>query len=132
MASRRLGQWLDVQGHRYLRDPGAIVVALSETLVFSCGSHYKAHMESAHFDPRARKRTVSLTLNGDLYAQAKAAGINASRVAEAALAQALKARRAEALAAEIRQDREALARYVAEHGDPAAELRELFASPDAT
>ncbi|MGH7091768.1 MAG: type II toxin-antitoxin system CcdA family antitoxin, partial [Stellaceae bacterium] len=89
------------------------------------------HMESTHFDHRARKRTVSLTLNGDLYAKAKAAGINASRVAETALAEALKTRRAEILSAEIRQDREALARYVAEHGDPAAELREMFAPPDA-
>jgi antitoxin CcdA len=88
-------------------------------------------MEATEFDARARKRTVSLTLNGDLYAKAKAAGINASRVAEAALAQALKARRAELLSAEIQQDREALARYVAHHGDPAAELHELF-PPDAT
>jgi hypothetical protein len=31
----------------------------------------------------------------------------------------------------IRPDREALARYVAAHGDPAAELREMFeAAPD--
>lgn len=90
-----------------------------------------SHVKSTQFDPRARKRTVSLTLNGDLYAKAKAAGINASRVAEAALAEALRARRREILSAEIRQDREALARYVAVHGDPAAELRGMFAPPDA-
>src|SRR5690606_11847938 len=38
------------------------------------------------YDHSARKRTVSLTLNGDLYAKAKELGINASRVAEEALA----------------------------------------------
>ena len=43
------------------------------------------------FDPSAKKRTVSLTLNSDLYAKAKERGINASQVAEAALAEALAA-----------------------------------------
>ena len=83
-------------------------------------------MASALFDVAARKRTVSLTINADLYARSKAAGINASRVAEAALAAALRAREAEVLRDEIRRDQEALARYVEEHGDPAAELREMF------
>ncbi len=31
-------------------------------------------MRNPIFDPMARKRTVSLTLNGDLYAKAKARG----------------------------------------------------------
>ena len=83
-------------------------------------------MPSALFDAAARKRTVSLTINGDLYAKTRAAGINASRVAEEALAAALRAREAEVLLDEIRRDQEALARYVAEYGDPAAELREMF------
>jgi post-segregation antitoxin (ccd killing protein) len=83
-------------------------------------------MPAALFDAAARKRTVSLTINGDLYARTKAAGINASRVAEAALAEALRRRQAEVLRGEIRRDQRALARYVAEHGDPAAELREMF------
>jgi len=83
------------------------------------------------FDRSARKRTVSLTVNADLYAKARAAGINASRVAEAALAQALAAHQAERLRAEIRQDIDVLARYVAEHGDPAAELREMFEAGNA-
>jgi hypothetical protein len=34
------------------------------------------------------------------------------------------------LRAEIRQDMKALAAYIAEHGDPAAELRELFEGRD--
>jgi post-segregation antitoxin (ccd killing protein) len=90
-------------------------------------------MPSALFDATARKRTVSLTVNGDLYTKVKAAGINASRVAEEALADALRRRQAEVLQDEIRRDQRALARYVAEHGDPAAELREMFEPPcDAT
>jgi post-segregation antitoxin (ccd killing protein) len=88
-------------------------------------------MQLPLFDAGARKRTVSLTVNSDLYAKTRAAGINASRVAEEALAQALRQKLAEALRDEIRQDREALARYVADHGDPAAELREMFEPHDA-
>ncbi|HUD62574.1 MAG TPA: type II toxin-antitoxin system CcdA family antitoxin [Acetobacteraceae bacterium] len=88
-------------------------------------------MQDTPYDSTARKRTVSLTLNGDLYAKVRAAGMNASRIAEAALAQALKAREAEILRGEIRQDMKALADYIAEHGDPAAELRDMFDPPDA-
>ena len=88
-------------------------------------------MLDAPYDTAARKRTVSLTLNSDLYAKVRAAGMNASRIAEAALAQALKTREAEVLRAEIRQDMKALADYITEHGDPAAELREMFDPPDA-
>jgi post-segregation antitoxin (ccd killing protein) len=89
-------------------------------------------MRSPLFDERARKQTVSLTINSDLYAKVRAAGINASRVAEEALARALRDKQTETLRQEIKQDREALAKYVAEHGDPAAELREMFEqSPDA-
>jgi antitoxin CcdA len=88
-------------------------------------------MQPVLFNPRARKQTVSLTVNSDLYARTKALGINASRVAEAALAQALREKQAELLRAEIRQDMMTLAEYVAAHGDPAAELREVFGPPDA-
>ncbi len=73
-------------------------------------------MRSKLFEPGAPKRTVSVTLNSDLYAKAKAAGLNASRVAEEALAQAYADKCAEALAAEIRQDLEAANRYVEQHG----------------
>lgn len=86
-------------------------------------------MTMALFDARACKRTVNLTVNSDLYAKAKAAGINASRVAEAALADALRERMAAALREDIRRDRDALAAYVAAHGDPAAELRALYGDP---
>ncbi len=73
----------------------------------------------------------SLTVNIDLHAKSKAADINASRVAEAALREALREAQRAVLRREIQQDRDALARYLAEHGDPAAELREMFAPPDA-
>ena len=76
-------------------------------------------MRNAHFDQAARKRTVSLTVNSDLYAKAKRAGINASQIAEEALANALERRLAEQARAEIRQDLEAYNLYVAEHGSPA-------------
>ena len=69
-------------------------------------------MRKPVFDPSAKKRTVSLTLNADLYAKAKAEGINASQVAEEALAQALKARLSE------------------KHGSPTEMLREYLAERD--
>jgi post-segregation antitoxin (ccd killing protein) len=52
-------------------------------------------MPTPLFDSRARKQTVSLTMNSDLYARTRALGINASRVADAALAQALREKQAE-------------------------------------
>lgn len=73
-------------------------------------------MRNPPYDPAARKRTVSLTLNADLYAKAKGAGINLSKVAEAALAQALAQHLAEQARAEIRQDLAALSAFVEAHG----------------
>lgn len=88
-------------------------------------------MQNMHYDARAGKRTVSLTLNRDLYAKVRAAGMNASRIAEAALARALEMHETEKLREEIRRDTIAVAAYVAKHGDPVAEWRELFEGPDA-
>lgn len=88
-------------------------------------------MEVALYDTSARRQTVSLTVNRDLYAKVRAAGINASRVAEAALSQALKAYETERLREEIRQDMRALAEYLERHGDPVAEWREIFEGDDA-
>ncbi len=87
-------------------------------------------MQTPLFDAAARKQTVSLTINGDLYARIRTVGIDASRVAEAALARALCEKQAELLRAEIRRDMVALADYVAAHGDPAGELREMFEAVD--
>ncbi|MBX9792660.1 MAG: type II toxin-antitoxin system CcdA family antitoxin [Burkholderiaceae bacterium] len=87
-------------------------------------------MRKPVFDRRAKKRTVRLTLNADLYAKAKAHGINASQVAEAALAQALEARSAAKVRAEIAKDMAALNAYVAKHGSPAEMLRDYLAERD--
>jgi len=68
------------------------------------------------FDPKAPKQTVSVTLNSDLYAKAKSVGINASQVAEEAIADEYSKRRKEALLKELRQDLAAVERYEEEHG----------------
>jgi post-segregation antitoxin (ccd killing protein) len=61
-------------------------------------------VRSSKYNLRAPKQTVSLTLNSDLYAQAKALDINDSKIAEEALANAVDRRKAEKLMAEIRSD----------------------------
>jgi antitoxin CcdA len=88
-------------------------------------------MTETLFDRSARKQSVSLSINGDLYARAQASGIDTSRVAEEALARALAARATDQVRAEVRQDMEALTEYVAKHGDPGAAYRAMFAPPDA-
>jgi post-segregation antitoxin (ccd killing protein) len=88
-------------------------------------------MRNSPFDPSARKRTVSLTLNADLYAQAKAAGINLSRVAEEALAQALMRRLAEQAKADIQRDLQALNAFVESNGSFGEMVREHYAAVDS-
>ncbi len=44
------------------------------------------------YDHRAKRRTVSLTINADLMAKAKQFGLNASRIVEEALASAVEAK----------------------------------------
>lgn len=74
-----------------------------------------------------RKRTVSLTIDPGLYAEAKRLGVNASRVAEEALTSEVARRRAEALVAEIRIDIEAANAYIERNGSFADQAREHFA-----
>jgi post-segregation antitoxin (ccd killing protein) len=88
-------------------------------------------MRSPPYDTGARKRTVSLTLNADLYAKAKCAGINLSKVAEEALAQALAQRLAEQARADVRQDLAALGAFVEAHGSFAEMVREHYATSDS-
>lgn len=83
-------------------------------------------MRSPPYDRKAPKRTVSLTINSDLYAQAKGLGIKASRVAEEALAYEVARRKAEALEAEIRRDLEACNAYAERHGSFAEMVREHY------
>jgi post-segregation antitoxin (ccd killing protein) len=91
-------------------------------------------MRTPHYDRSAKKRTVSLTLNGDLcakaQAQALAQGINISEVAEAALAEALALRLGKRIQAEIEQDIAVYNAYVDKHGSPAAMLRDHLADRD--
>jgi post-segregation antitoxin (ccd killing protein) len=83
-------------------------------------------MRDPLFEPKAAKQTVSLSLNSDLYAKAKSLGINASKVAEEALAREYADRRAEALAAEIRQDLAASESYAEQHGSFAEFVRDHY------
>ena len=87
-------------------------------------------MRHSHFDKAAKKQTVSLTVNGDLYKRAKSEGINASQVAEEALADALARRLSTKVKAEIDQDLAAYDAYVEKHGSPAQMLREHLAEND--
>ncbi len=80
------------------------------------------------YDAAARRRTVSLTLNADLCAKAKEAGINLSRVAEAALAQALLLRMTERMRTEIQRDLAAHDAFVEQHGSFARMVREHYAA----
>jgi antitoxin CcdA len=84
------------------------------------------------FEPKAPKQTVSITLNSDLYAKAKSLGINASKVAEEALAHEYSARRSEALRAEIRDELAALERYEAQHGSFPELVRAHYERDDGT
>ena len=87
-------------------------------------------MRKPMFNPSSKKRTVRLTLNADLYAKAKAEGINASQVAEEALVQVLKARLVEKVRAEIEKDMAAVNAYIEKHGSPAEMLRDYLAERD--
>ncbi len=85
-------------------------------------------MRPSLYDSKAAKQTVSVTLNSDLYAQAKRLGINASQVAEDALAHEVARRRAERLRAEVQQDLDALDAYESRHGSFAEMVREHYQS----
>lgn len=87
-------------------------------------------MRSPAYDLKAAKQTVSLTINSDLYMQAKRLGINASQIAEEALGQEVARRKAERLKEEVRKDIEALDAYEAKHGSFAEMVREHYQPAD--
>ena len=99
-------------------------------LLTSANDKGEVAMRDLPYDVTARKQTVSLTVNADLYAKVKSAGVNASQIAEAALAQALIRRLTEQAKAEIRQDLEAANAYVAKHGSPAELARAHYRDRD--
>ncbi|MBP2291902.1 type II toxin-antitoxin system CcdA family antitoxin [Azospirillum rugosum] len=84
----------------------------------------------AVYDATARKQTVSVTLNSDLYAKAKEAGVNVSRAVETALAAELERRIKEKIRAEIAQDIKALDDFSAIHGSFADMTREYLSTLD--
>ena len=85
-------------------------------------------MRSAPYDTKAAKQTVSLTINSDLYAQARRFGINTSQIAEEALAHEVARRKAELVKEEVRKDLAALDVYEAEHGSFADMVRQHYQS----
>lgn len=87
-------------------------------------------MRDAIYSPNARKQTVSLTINGDLYAKAKHMGINTSQVAEEALASEVQRRWKEELRQEAKRTAEAYDAYAAEHGDFVSLIRDHYADDD--
>lgn len=87
-------------------------------------------MRPPSYDPDAARRTVSLTLNSDLYAQAKRIGINVSRVAEQALADAYTRELSARLAEEMKRDLAAIGEYEQAHGSFADLARTQYANDD--
>ena len=87
-------------------------------------------MKPPHFDPSAARRTVSLTINGDLYARAKEAGINVSRVAEQALAGAYTEHAKAALRDQMAADLRALDALAETYGSFTEEMDAWEASLD--
>ena len=84
------------------------------------------------YDRSAGKKTVSLTINSDLTRRIKEAGINASQVAEEALAARLEQQMCEELAKSARADIEAYNAYIEQHGLFADMMRhEEDDAPDA-
>jgi antitoxin CcdA len=88
-------------------------------------------MRRSDYDPDAPKRTVSLTVNSDLYARAKKLGLNASRIAEQALADAYARHQAAVIEAEVRRDLDAVASYEEKHGSFAEMVRRQYERDDA-
>ena len=70
------------------------------------------------YDPNARRKTISITINSDLAAKATALGINLSRTAEDAIAVAFIQLERERIKEEIAEAIRFTDAYVAEHGMP--------------
>ena len=87
-------------------------------------------MRDPLFNPKAAKQTVSVTLNSDLYAKAKSAGINVSKVAEEALASRYAELKSEAIRAELQRGLSAVENYADQHGSFADLVREHYESED--
>jgi antitoxin CcdA len=82
--------------------------------------------------PRTKtiKQTVSLTINSEVFARAKALRINASQIAEDALAREVSRVEAAQVKAEILQDLAASNAYIDRHGSFADLVRAHYESDD--
>ena len=78
------------------------------------------------YQPDAPKQTVRLTINSDLHARAKRLGINASQIAEQALAREVARLSAEQLCLEIKRDLEASNAYANRHGSFSQMVRDHY------
>jgi post-segregation antitoxin (ccd killing protein) len=87
-------------------------------------------MREPLFKPKAPKQTVSITLNSDLYAKAKSAGINTSKVAEEALASKYAELHSEAIRADLQRGLSVVENYADQHGAFADLVREHYESED--
>jgi antitoxin CcdA len=94
--------------------------------------HLERKMRDTLYNPKAPKQTVSLTLNSDLYAKTKSLGINASQVAEKALAEEYSVRRSEAIQTELRRDLAAVEKYEQDHGSFPDMVRKLYEGEDGS
>jgi antitoxin CcdA len=92
---------------------------------------FEITMRQPLFDPQARKKTVSLTINGDLWDRARAEGLNLSEIAEAAIREQFVARIRARIQAEIELDLAAYNAFVEEHGSFADAVREHYDAREA-
>lgn len=93
-------------------------------------SKYPYAVREPLFVADAPRQTVSLTINADLFARVKSLGINASRVAELALAAELEKRRRETLLAEIQADVAAMDALYEKHGSFGDKVRAHYLQSD--
>ncbi len=89
-------------------------------------------MASDVMAPERRRKKASLKIDAALVEKARTAGIDAVRVAEAALSRALVEVDREQLIKEFAQDLRAMEDYVDKHGDPNDDWREMCREADAT
>ncbi len=86
--------------------------------------------QSPPYDARAPKRSVTLTLNSDLYTRAKALGINVSRIAERAVSDEYSRLERERIKLEIADEMSALEAFEAKHGSCHELMREYLEALD--
>ena len=91
--------------------------------------HWPPSIREPAYRYEAPRQTVSLTINSDLFAKAKAVGINVSRVAEEALACELDRRRRADFEQEVRAGLAAIEAFEKQHGSFAEHMREHSGDP---